>query len=200
MLDINNSPTVFTDKEVERSMLSAMLSSKNDSAYILDRLGEEDFYFNHHKVIYQTVKDAFGLGGELDYMTIRSQFNNNPRVADLLEEIRNIPEWDVNREQGCKILKEFSSKRKVAILCNRALQNLATNKESDDVIQFIQSESTGILQARNFVFNQSAVSSTEEWVGEIQEEMELGERSPDEYDGFRVGMRLLDEKMKGLQD
>ena len=200
MLDINNSPTVFTDKEVERSMLSAMLSSKNDSAYILDRLGEEDFYFNHHKVIYQTVKDAFGLGGELDYMTIRSQFNNNPRVADLLEEIRNIPEWDVNREQGCKILKEFSSKRKVAILCNRALQNLATNKESDDVIQFIQSESTGILQARNFVFNQSAVSSTEEWVGEIQEEMELGERSPDEYDGFPVGMPLLDEKMKGLQD
>ena len=48
MLDINNSPTVFTDKEVERSMLSAMLSSKNDSAYILDRLGEDDFYFNHH--------------------------------------------------------------------------------------------------------------------------------------------------------
>ena len=199
-LDINTSPALFTDKEVERSMLSTMLGSKTDSAFVLDRLTLDDFYFNHHRTIYQAVKETFAIGGELDYMTIRSRFSNDPRVTDLLEDIRAIPKWDVNKEQGCKILKEFSSKRAVVFLCNEALERLAKNQESDDVIQLIQSESTGILQARNFLFNESSVSSTEEWVGEIQDEMELGERSPDEYDGYPVGMPLLDNKMKGLQD
>ena len=199
-LDINASPAIFTDKEVERSMLSAMLGSKSDSAFILDRLTVDDFYVNHHRTIYQTIKDTFAIGGELDYMTIRSQFNNTPKVSDLLEEIRAIPKWDVNREQGCKILKEFSSKRLVVFLCNEALKRLASNAESDDVIQLIQSESTGILQARNFLFNKSAVSPTEEWVKEIQEEMDSGERGVDEYDGYPVGMPMLDQKMKGLQD
>ena len=199
-LDITTTPAVFTDREVERSMLSAMLNSKQDTAFILDRLNVDDFYFNHHRTIYQSCKDTFSLGGEMDYMTVRSQFNTNPRVSDLLDEIRQIPQWDVNREQGCKILKEFSSKRQVAYLCNEALHKLTENKESDDVIQLLQSKSTGILQARNFVFNKSAVSPTEEWVGEIQDEMELGERPADEYDGYSVGMPMLDEKMKGLQD
>ena len=199
-LDIGASPQIFTDKKVERFMLSTMLNSKGDAAVVIERLTVDDFYYNHHCTIYQTVKNTFTLGGELDYMTIRSQFNNNPKVVDLLEEIRTIPKWDVNKEQGCKILKEFSSKRQVVFLCNEALKRLANNKESDDVIQLIQSQSTGILQSRNFLFNQSSVSSTEEWVGEIQEEMDLGERSPDEYDGHPVGMPLLDAKMKGLQD
>ena len=199
-LDVSTSPTIFTDREVERSMLSTMLSGKTDSAFILDRLTADDFYFNNHRTIYQAVKDTFGLGGELDYMTIRSKFNNNPRVVDLLEEIRAIPKWDVNKEQGCKILKEFSSKRQVVFLCNEVLGRLAKNEESEEVIQLLQSQSTGILQTRNFLFNKSAVSSTEEWVGEIQDEMDAGERDPDEYDGFPVGMPMLDDKMKGLQD
>ena len=199
-LDVSTSPTIFTDREVERSMLSTMLSGKTDSAFILDRLTADDFYFNHHRTIYQAVKDTFGLGGELDYMTIRSKFNNNPRVIDLLEEIRAIPKWDVNKEQGCKILKEFSTKRQVVFLCNEALGRLAKNEESEDVIALLQSQSTGILQTRNFLFNKSAVSSTDEWVGEIQDEMDSGERDEDEYDGFPVGMPMLDDKMKGLQD
>lgn len=199
-LDINSAPAIFTDREVERSMLSTMLNNKSDSAFVLDRLVIDDFYYNHHRTIYQAVKDTFSIGGELDYMTIRSMFNNDPRITDLLQEIREIPKWDVNKDQGCKILKEYSSKRQVVFLCNEALKRLASNQESDDVIQLIQSESTGILQTRNFLFNKSAVSPTEEWVGEIQEEMDLGERSPDEYDGFPVGMPMLDDKMKGLQD
>ncbi len=199
-LDINSAPAIFTDREVERSMLSTMLNNKSDSAFVLDRLVIDDFYYNHHRTIYQAVKDTFSIGGELDYMTIRSMFNNDPRITDLLQEIREIPKWDVNKEQGCKILKEYSSKRQVVFLCNEALKRLASNQESDDVIQLIQSESTGILQTRNFLFNKSAVSPTEEWVKEIQEEMDLGERSPDEYDGCPVGMPMLDNKMKGLQD
>ena len=121
-LDIGASPQIFTDKKVERSMLSTMLNSKVDAAFVIDRLTVDDFYYNHHCTIYQTVKNTFTLGGELDYMTIRSQFNNNPKVVDLLEEIRTIPKWDVNKEQGCKILKEFSSKRQVVFLCNEALK------------------------------------------------------------------------------
>ena len=111
-----------------------------------------------------------------------------------------MPKQSVNNEQAHKLLKELSSKRAILQLCRTALENIEKNTDSEEVIQLLQRESTDILRSSSFLLNQSGIAHSEDWIREIQEEIDSGERDEDEYDGAPTGMKLLDEKMKGLQD
>tara|TARA_R100000687_G_scaffold81200_2_gene77821 strand:+ start:164 stop:1498 length:1335 start_codon:yes stop_codon:yes gene_type:complete len=191
----------FADRDLERVILSAMMRYKTETVFFLDRLLTNDFYYNIHQQIYSEIQDAFKLGGDADYITIKTRFSQQQRVQDILEGLQNYAsEQPIHNEQACKLLKEFSSKRLISRLCNKAINTLNENTESSAVINLLQQESTEILKSRDFLFNESCVSEPEEWVSEIQAEMDTGERSANEYDGPATGMTLLDMKMHGLQD
>ena len=191
----------FADRDLERVILSAMMRYKTETVFFLDRLLTNDFYYNIHQQIYSEIQDAFKLGGDADYITIKTRFSQQQRVQDILEGLQNYAsEQPIHNEQACKLLKEFSSKRLISRLCNKAINTLNENTESSAVINLLQQESTEILKSRDFLFNESCVSEPEEWVSEIQAEMDTGERGANEYDGPATGMTLLDMKMHGLQD
>ena len=191
----------FADRDVERVILSAMMRDKSESSFFLDRLVVDDFYYRLHREIYSEMCDTYKLGGDLDYITIKSNFSNQQRHQEILEEIQDYAyEQPIPNEQACKLLKEFSSKRLISSLCAKAQNSLNDNSDSSAVISLLQQESTEILRSRDFLFNESCISEADEWIGEIQEEMNLGERKVNDYDGPATGMPLLDLKMHGLQD
>ena len=191
----------FADRDVERVILSAMMRDKSESSFFLDRVGVDDFYYRTHREIYSEMRDIFKLGGDLDYITIKSNFSNQQRHQEILEEIQDYAyEQPIPNEQACKLLKEFSSKRLISSLCAKAQNSLNDNSDSSTVIGLLQQESTDILRSRDFLFNESCVSEPDEWVADIQNEMDLGERKVNDYDGPATGMPLLDLKMHGLQD
>jgi replicative DNA helicase len=178
-----------------------MLGGKAETAYFADRLHKTDMYFNHHQTVFSGLVDLFKYSHEVDYMTLRSKFTGDTRILELLEQINGlVPPQSLNKEQAHKLLKEFSSKRAILKLCKSALESIENNTDSEEVIQVLQRESTDILRSSGFLLNQSGVAQSEDWVREIQEEIDSGEREEDEYDGAPTGMRLLDDKMKGLQD
>jgi replicative DNA helicase len=191
----------LNDSELERTILSVMLGGKAETAYFADRLHKTDMYFNHHQTVFSGLVDLFKYSHEVDYMTLRSKFTGDTRILELLEQINGlVPPQSLNKEQAHKLLKEFSSKRAILKLCKSALESIENNTDSEEVIQVLQRESTDILRSSGFLLNQSGVAQSEDWVREIQEEIDSGEREEDEYDGAPTGMRLLDDKMKGLQD
>ena len=191
----------LNDSELERTILSVMLGGKAETAYFADRLHKTDMYFNHHQTVFSGLVDLFKYSHEVDYMTLRSKFTGDTRILELLEQINGlVPPQSLNKEQAHKLLKEFSSKRAILKLCKSALESIENNTDSEEVIQVLQRESTDILRSSSFLLNQSGVAQSEDWVREIQEEIDSGEREEDEYDGAPTGMRLLDDKMKGLQD
>ena len=191
----------FADRDVERVILSAMMRDRMESSFFLDRLTQQDFYYRIHNEIYAEIQDTYKRGGDTDYISIKSLFTNQKRHQDILEELQDYSyEQHIPNEQACKLLKEFSSKRLISNLCAKALNTLNDNKDSSSVIELIQQGSTDILRSRDFLFNESCISEPEEWVGEIQAEMDKGERQTNDYDGPATGMPLLDMKMHGLQD
>ena len=191
----------LNDSELERTILSVMLGGKAETAYFADRLHKTDMYFNHHQTVFSGLVDLFKYSHEVDYMTLRSKFTGDTRILELLEQINGlVPPQSLNKEQAHKLLKEFSSKRAILKLCKSALESIENNTDSEEVIQVLQRESTDILRSSSFLLNQSGVAQSEDSVREIQEEIDSGEREEDEYDGAPTGMRLLDDKMKGLQD
>ena len=192
--------TTFADRDVERAILSAIVGNKEQASFFMDRLSTDDFHYRIHQELYSEIKDTFKLGGDLDFITIKSSFNNQKRHQEVLEEIQSIDTPSDLHEQYCKILKEFSSKRLVSNLCAKAQTFLNSNKESSEVIDVLQAGSTEIIRSKDFMLEESPVSTTEDWIGEIQEEMDQGERKQGVYDGPSIGMPLLDNKMRGLQD
>ena len=191
----------LNDRELERTILSVMLSGKTDTAFFADRVHKDDLFYTHHKTIFGGLVDLFRFSDSVDYITLRSKFTGDARILELLGEIHNyVPSESVNKDQACRLLKEFASKRAVLRLCHQAIAGLDRNSDSEEVIQLIQHESTNILRSSSFLLKQSGVAESEDWIKEIQSEIDLGERGEDEYDAPPVGMPELDAKMKGLQD
>jgi len=178
-----------------------MLSGKTATAFFADRVHKDDLFFTHHKTIFGGLVDLFRFSDSVDYITLRSKFTGDSRILELLGEIHNyVPPESVNKDQACRLLKEFASKRAVLRLCQQAIAGLDRNSDSEEVIQLIQHESTNILRSSSFLLKQSGVAESEDWIKEIQSEIDAGERGEDEYDAPPVGMSELDAKMKGLQD
>ena len=191
----------LNDRELERTILSVMLSGKTDTAFFADRVHKDDLFYTHHKTIFGGLVDLFRFSDTVDYITLRSKFTGDSRILELLGEIHNyVPSESVNKDQACRLLKEFASKRAVLRLCHQAIAGLDRNSDSEEVIQLIQHESTNILRSSSFLLKQSGVAESEDWIKEIQSEIDSGERGEDEYDAPPVGMPELDAKMKGLQD
>ncbi len=191
----------FADRDVERVILSAMMREASEASFFLDRLIPNDFYYNLHQQIYSEIKDSYKLNGDTDYITIKARFSNHKRIRQLLVEIQDFAyEQPIGNEQSCKLLKEFSSKRLVSQLCTKAINSLNDNNDSSSAINMLQQESTDILRSRDFLFNESCVAEPEEWVADIQNEIDQGERPEGSYDGPGIGMPLLDMKMHGLQE
>tara|TARA_R110002012_G_C11624064_1_gene609298 strand:- start:622 stop:1929 length:1308 start_codon:yes stop_codon:yes gene_type:complete len=191
----------LNDRELERTVLAVMLSSKTDTAFFADRVHKDDFYFNHHKTIFGGLVDLFRFSDTVDYITLRSKFTGDTRILQIVEDLHNAISSDaVNKEQACRLVKEFSSKRAILRLCHQAIAGLDRNSDSEEVIQLLQHESTDILRSSSFLLKQSGIAESEDWIKEIQNEIDLGERGEDEFDAPPTGMALLDDKMKGLQD
>ena len=191
----------LNDRELERTILAVMLGGKTETAYFTDRLHKEDMYFKHHQTIFAGLVDLFKFSHEVDYMTLRSKFVGDTRILQLIEDIHGLVSADaVNKEQACRLLKELSAKRSILQLCHTAIAGLDRNSDSEEVIQMLQHESTGILQSSSLSLNQSGVVESEDWLKEIQDEIDSGERGDDEFDAPPTGMVQLDAKMKGLQD
>ena len=191
----------LNDKELERTILCAMLDGKADTAYFADRVRKSDLYFKHHQTIFSGLVDLFRFNQEVDYITLRSKFVGDTRILELIENINGlVPANSINKEQACRLLKELSAKRSILHLCHQAITNLDRNLDSEEIVQLLQHESTDILRASSFLLNQSGIVESDEWIKEIQEEIDSGERREDEFDAPPTGMPELDEKMKGLQD
>ena len=191
----------LNDRELERTVLSVMLSGKMDTAFFADRVHKDDLYFNHHKTIFGGLVDLFRFSDTVDYITLRSKFTGDSRLLQIIEELHGAIAPDtVNKDQACRLLKEFSSKRAILRLCQQAIAGLDRNSDSEEVIQLLQHESTDILRSSSFLLKQSGIAESEDWIKDIQDEIDLGERKSDEFDAPPTGMPQLDSKMKGLQD
>ena len=191
----------LSDRELERTILSVMLASKNTTAYFTDRLYKHDMFFKHHQTILAGLVDLFKFSNNVDYMTLRSKFVGDTRILQIIEEINGLVIPDsINNEQVCRLLKELSAKRSILHLCNKAIAGLDRNADSEEVIQGLQHESTDILRSSSFLLKESGVVEMDDWIKEIQYEIDSGERGEDEFDAPPTGMPELDAKMKGLQD
>ena len=67
--------------EAEQSVIGAMLIDKNAMAKVFEKLEEEDFYRDGHKVIYNAIKEMYAKDMAVDLVTLLEHLKS----ADMLE-------------------------------------------------------------------------------------------------------------------
>ena len=200
-MEFKDQSTPYTDVQLETMLLAKMMESKEDTSYFLDRIQEDDMFYNQYRKIFVGAKDLFALGSDTDYMSLRAKFSGEYKITKALEEVSDYQKTiEISNDKICLLLKQFSSKRLIKRICSKAIDSLENNGEYEEVIQALQRDATDIIRSNNYVINGCSVLDTEHWVSEITDEFELGEREEDTYDGPSVGMHALDKKMRGLQE
>ena len=104
--------------EAEQSVIGAMLIDKNAMAKVFEKLEEEDFYRDGHKVIYNAIKEMYAKDMAVDLVTLLEHLKS----ADMLEKaggVTYISELSAsvpttaNLSSYIKIVEEKSTLRKL---------------------------------------------------------------------------------------
>ena len=68
------------DLESEKSTLGSLMMDKDAIIKVADFLHAEDFYKNHHQLIYQVVEALFNKGEPIDLISVSSKLKENNQL------------------------------------------------------------------------------------------------------------------------
>ncbi len=127
--------------EAEQSCLGSIIL---DNAYInesVQKLKIEDYYFEHHRIIYQTIIEISDRNHPVDLVTLTNELKNKAALdkiggVEYLNNIANIVPSSANFEYYAQIVIDKSLSRKLITASNQILtyiyeENFAMNELMD---------------------------------------------------------------------
>ncbi|ENZ00208.1 replicative DNA helicase [Clostridium thermobutyricum] len=187
--------------EAEQSVLGAMLISRNAIAPAAEKLEEEDFYRDSHKVLFRSIVEMFKRDMAVDLVTVLEYLKS----TDVLEraggvtyvtEISSSVPTTANLSSYIQIVQEKSTLRKLIRASNEIIEE-SYNK---------QGEVEGVLdkaEKRIFDISEKRTTSDFESLGTVLErgfiEIERLYNNKGEVTGVSSGFKDLDDKTSGFQ-
>ena len=129
-------------KESEQSILGSMLLDDN-IAYLLEDLSGDDFYFEQHKIIFNSMLDLHKKKMALDLITLTDDLKEKGKLEtsggiSYITSLSTIVPTTSNIEYYIKIVKEASEKRKVISKAYDLISNLEEGKDIDSALAIFE--------------------------------------------------------------
>ena len=122
------------DRDLEKSILGAMLQFNDAAEYAIAHLRDSDFAVVFHRVIYKAVKMMYESTGAIDWITINDKIQstqelkeNTPKdieptlyLMECTNSVRTsacLPEW-------CRLLKDIAERRRIWFLTGSVAANI----------------------------------------------------------------------------
>ena len=111
-----------SDLESEKCVLGSILADPDAVALSSERLSEEDFHINQHRLIYRAMLDLFKKGQTIDLIILRSALSDQGIIDEIgglsyLMELSEYGEYAPNLESYLRIVKEKSVLRLIISSC-----------------------------------------------------------------------------------
>ena len=187
--------------EAEQSVIGAMLIDKTAIAKVFEKLEEEDFYRDGHKVIYKAIREMYAKDMAVDLVTLLEHLKS----ADMLEKaggVTYISELSAsvpttaNLSSYIKIVEEKSTLRKLIKTSTAIIEESYNN--GGDVEKVID-----IAQKKIFDLAENKDSKEYEPLSAVLErgflEIERLFNNKGEITGVGSGIKDLDAKTSGFQ-
>lgn len=189
------------DIESERSILGAMLLSKDVVYEVTGALISEDFYLDRHRIIYDAMIDLHKKNTPIDITTLTAQLKDK-QVLDksggveyLLELSESVPTTAHSRYY-VKIIEDKSMLRKLIKEATTIIEN-ATG-EVDDVGDFVNETEKGLLAVTRDR-NSGEFKNVKQVVQNVTDRLMLLSSQGGEISGLKTNYYALDKITSGLQ-
>ncbi|WP_317312320.1 replicative DNA helicase [Clostridium thermobutyricum] len=187
--------------EAEQSVLGAMLISRNAIAPAAEKLEEEDFYRDSHKVLFRSIVEMFKRDMAVDLVTVLEYLKS----TDVLEraggvtyvtEISSSVPTTANLSSYIQIVQEKSTLRKLIRASNEIIEE-SYNKQGE--VESVLDKA----EKRIFDISEKRTTSDFESLGTVLErgfiEIERLYNNKGEVTGVSSGFKDLDDKTSGFQ-
>ncbi len=187
--------------EAEQSVIGSMIIDKSAIAEVVEKLGENDFYRDGHKVIYKAIFEMFkndmavDLVTLLEYLKSNDQLENAGGVTYITEVSSSVP-TTANLSSYIKIVEEKSLLRKLIKASTKIIEDSYNRQgEVEEVLD----------QAEKKIFDIAEKKTTNDFepLSVVLErgfiEIERLFNNKGEVTGVSSGIKDLDDKTSGFQ-
>lgn len=191
--------------EAERFVLAAIMLDKNAIAKVLGTLGGEEFYHEHHRLIFQHMLKLFKKETVIDVVTLSDELkksNNLDRIGgvdELLTLIESIP-TAANVTSHAKTVKEKALLRKLVVNSHKLLTGAQEGEGISALLAGACSDIMNLTAEVNGTIQGDDVYLPEETAFKALEMIERNIANPDKPRGVPTGFRKLDYFSKGLRE
>lgn len=189
------------DLEAERSVLGAMLLSKEVCYEIIGTLVPEDFYLDRHRMMYDAMIEIHKKNMPIDITTLTAHLQDHGLldkvggVEYLLEVSESVPTTAHSRYY-CRIIEEKSMLRKLIKQATTVIEQ--ASGEIDDVGDFI-SEAEKELLAVTRDRNSGEFKNVKQVVQNVTDRLMMLSRQGGQISGLKTNFYALDKITSGLQ-
>lgn len=188
--------------EAERAVLGSMLVSKEALLNCVVRLSEEDFYVPDHKLVFDTIKNVYNKGVNVDVVTVIEQFtlnntfdqlNDKELVYDLAETVVS----PSNIEEYIRIVQDKTTLRKLVQLANEISVKWEKEEINDigEYVSKVESDTLSITRSRNV----GEFKTSKEVIDVLKEKLFTDSKNGNGMIGVTSGFTDLDNITKGFQ-
>ena len=188
------------DTIAEQAVLGSMLVDKDAVIAAIEILKPEDFYREDNKEIYAAMVELYGLGQQIDIITLSEQLKlrgtlekvgDTSYIATLID---NVPTTS-NIDSYVKIVEQKSVLRQLIKVANDILKmGYSQTEEVDAIIEQTEKKVFDVLQSRN----SKGYASIKEVLITAFDMLEKMYQNKNKVSGVESGFIDLDQKISGL--
>ena len=187
------------NKESEEYIVGCMLVDSDTIPDCIDRIVIQDFYAKNLGIIFETIKEMFKLGKQVDIVTVSEELKFKGLLKTITRSYINELASNITTtkllKQNIKILLKYSKKRFLLVLSDSIAQQVDNNVDVDNILKssFISINDQMLRQTK-----QETVTLLS-GVDSVMEEVARTLESEDGISGLSTGFNFLNKRINGLQ-
>ncbi len=187
--------------DAEASLLGSLIIDSEAFVKIADTIRDEDFYSQHHKAIFTSMRKLFEKRRPIDVLTLSEQLKTSGELDDVggagyLTELTNFVPTASHVEHYAEIVAEKSIRRRL-IEASESIAELSS-QEGKGLEELIEEAEAKLFEVSQKNTKQD-ITSLESILGESFERLDDLHRNKGQIRGIPTGLRDLDKLLAGLQ-
>ena len=194
--------TMPYNRDAEMALLGCLLIDNEIAAELVEKLGEDDFYQDSHKVILRAMQRVFNDRKPVDLVTVADQLESEGGLDKAggivyLTELTQITPSAANYKSYHEIISRDSTNRKLIRAARKIIETSTSGADEKTSLAFAEKTVYDISKQSE----RSALLGMDDGdvIGEVLHKFELLQSDPNSFKGIPTGYKRLDKMTHGLQ-
>ena len=189
-------------EEAEQSFLGALLIDSEAMIRVADRIDEDDFYFDKHRMIFSTMLDLYAKHEPIDLLSLGNRLDERSQLDTIggrsyLAELTNIVPTSQNVVHYAGIIQKKATLRRLISAASRVAQlgYQPTDEDVESILDLAEQEMFSVSRK----FMKESFTPIRSVLAEAFERIDMLHRERGKLRGIPTGFVGVDNLLAGLQ-